>query len=77
MKSYHMMARTCGSQKKTQAHRYREQIGGCQRQGTGGGPNGLRWSKGTNFQLQAVWCSVMTWKHGMGEGREALKAGDI
>ena len=77
MKSYHMMARTCGSQKKTQAHRYREQIGGCQRQGTGGGPNGLRWSKGTNFQLQAVWCSVMTWKHAMGEGREALKARDI
>ena len=27
-----MMARTCGSQKKTQAHRYREQIGGCQRE---------------------------------------------
>ena len=36
---------------KQRAHTYREYIGGYHRQSTGGGQNGLRGSKGTNFQL--------------------------
>ena len=34
-----------------QTHRYREQIGGCLRQGLRNRQNGGRQSKGTNFQL--------------------------
>ena len=36
---------------KKQTHRYREQIGGCQRQGLKGGQNGWGESKDKNFQL--------------------------
>lgn len=45
MKSYHMITCVCGSQKNTQAHSYREQIGGCQQE------LGAKWIKvvkGTN-----------------------------
>lgn len=43
----------CGIQnlQRKRAHRYREQIDSYQKCWVGGGPNGQRRSKGTNFQL--------------------------
>ena len=50
---YHMISLIYGiweqKLKLNQAHRYTEQIGGCQQLEVGGGQNGWRGSKSTNF----------------------------
>ena len=42
--------------------------------------SGVRWIAGKKLLCSTgspVWCSVMTWRDGMGEGREAREEGGI